>query len=507
MTVGNLPPISEVHGPAALMAPPLVAATGGDDRLSRGAVSWSLYEGARNPSIVLMTIFIFMPYVSTTLVGDPVLGQELVSRYAQYAGWLVALTAPLLGAAIDRIGRRKPGLLIVTTTMVSVNAILWWAAPDGSGLTLPLIMALTMIGSIAFAYSEVLHNSLLVRAAGLAATHKASGLALSLGNLFSVFALAFVAYAFALPGMVDWGWIPRTPLFDLSRRLHEPERLVGPIAAVILGLGAMPLFFFTPDAPRSGQPLILAFRDGARELFGMAKGLRGYRDAAVFLVARMFYTDGMTALLAFMGIYASGVMKWGSAELLLYGLAASVFAVLGGYVGRWMDGAIGPRRSVQIAIGMSAIGIVCLIGMSTDRILYLTYDIAVHGRFWKGPFSTLPELVFLGVAMSNAVFVTAQYASSRTLLTRLTPPERTGAFFGIYALSGTATVWLGALLVNVGTRITHSQQGGFAAIALLLSIGFGLLAFVRGEDGQSETLRQAVPTSDGVEVSRRKRTI
>lgn len=483
--MGNVTPISEVHGPAAILDPPLEAAIGHDAALSRGAICWSLYEGARNPSIVLITIFIFMPYVATTLVGDPVRGQELVSRYAQYAGWLVALTAPFLGAAIDRIGRRKPGLLIVTLTMIGVNAILWWAVPDGSGLTLSTVMALTMIGSIAFAYSEVLHNSLLVRAAGLGAAHKASGLALSLGNLFSVLALAFVAYAFALPGMVDWAWVPRTPLFDLSRQLHEPERLVGPIAAVILVLGAFPLFFFTPDAPRSRQPLLPALRDGARELFGMAKGLMGFRDAALFLAARMFYTDGMTALLAFMGIYASGVMKWGAVELLLYGLAASVFAVLGGFVGRWMDGVIGPRRSVQIAIGMSTIGIVCLIGMSTDRILYVTYDIAAHGRFWNGPFATLPEVVFLCVAMSNAVFVTAQYASSRTLLTRLTPPGRTGAFFGIYALSGTATVWLGSFLVNVGTTITQSQQGGFAAIALLLVAGFALLAFVRGGSSPS----------------------
>jgi UMF1 family MFS transporter len=66
------------------------------------------------------------------------------------------------------------------------------------------------------------------------------------------------------------------------------------------------------------------------------------------------------------------------------------------------------------------------------------------------------------------------------LLTRLTPPEQTGAFFGVYALSGTATSWLGPFLVNQGTRIFKTQQGGFATIILLLGIGFIGLLFVRG---------------------------
>jgi UMF1 family MFS transporter len=84
------------------------------------------------------------------------------------------------------------------------------------------------------------------------------------------------------------------------------------------------------------------------------------------------------------------------------------------------------------------------------------------------------------IGFSNAIFITAQYASGRTTLTRLTPPEQTGAFFGVYALSGVATAWLAPSLVNIGTRLTDSQQGGFATILLLLAIGLIGLFFVRG---------------------------
>jgi UMF1 family MFS transporter len=66
------------------------------------------------------------------------------------------------------------------------------------------------------------------------------------------------------------------------------------------------------------------------------------------------------------------------------------------------------------------------------------------------------------------------------MLTRLTPPARTGAFFGVYALSGTATIWLGSFLVNLGTQVFHSQQGGFGTIALLLCVGVVGLLFIRG---------------------------
>jgi UMF1 family MFS transporter len=88
--------------------------------------------------------------------------------------------------------------------------------------------------------------------------------------------------------------------------------------------------------------------------------------------------------------------------------------------------------------------------------------------------------MFLLIGFINALFITAQYASSRTALTRLTPPDQTGAFFGVYALSGVATAWLAPSLVNIGTRLTHSQQGGFASIVLLLVVGWIGLLFVQG---------------------------
>jgi UMF1 family MFS transporter len=416
------------------------------------------------------------------MIGDPVRGQEVISRWQQWAGWAVMATAPFIGASIDKVGRRKGWLGLIVGLMVPLCAALWWAKPDGSGLSVAMTMLFAMTVQVLFVYSEVLHNSLLVRAAGLSGAHKASGLALSLGNLFSVLALAFTAWAFALPGKVDWGWVPSAPLFGLDPLTHEPERVVALMAAGLLFFGSIPLFLWTPDAPRTGVPVGRALAQGAGELWRMLKTISHFKDAAIYIGSRMFFVDGMNGVLVYAGVYAVGVMRWGALEMLAYGILLSIVAVLGGYVGRWLDAVVGPKSALRIEIFMTMIGILGVLGMRPDLILFLwPYDPATATPVWAGPvFRHLPDVVFVLVGFVNAIFITAQYASSRTLLTRLTPPEQTGAFFGVYALSGVATAWLAPTLVNIGTRATGTQQGGFAMLLLLLAVGLGGLFLVRG---------------------------
>ena len=461
-------------------------------KLSLGAMCWSLFEGARNPYVILVTIYIFMPYFSSVVVagdypGNPELGkvkgQEAVAAYGQYSGWIVMVTAPFLGAAIDKLGRRKGWLGLITGLMVPLMAALWFTTPDHKGLSVAEVIVIATAIGVLFSYSEVLHNSLLVNAAGLKAAHKASALALALGNFFAVAALGFTAWAFALAGKVPWAWVPHAPLFGLDPSKFETDRVVTLMSAGILAIGAIPLFLFTPDVARTKVSVVKAVRESAIDLWRMVVSMKNYRDAAIFLVSRMFYVDGMTAILLFAGVYARGVMHWDALTMLFYGIILSVLAVFGGFVGGFLDAKLGPKRSVQIEIGMSLLGIFALLGMSPTTILFFWhYDPATHAPLWNGPFfRTLPDLIFLLIGFSNATFITAHYASSRTLLTRMTPPSQTATFFGVYALSGTATVWLGSTLVNLGTHIFKTQQGGFGMIAVLLALGFVGLLFVRGD--------------------------
>ena len=299
-----------------------------DPPLSLGAASWSLFEGARIPYVLLITIYIFMPYLAGTVVGDPVRGQEMVSRWSQYSGWAVMLTAPFLGASIDKLGPRKIWLGLIVAIMVPMTAVLWFTKADHSGLSATAALAIAAVVGILYTWSEVLHNSLLVRAAGLGGAHKASGLGLALGNALGVVSLAFTALGLrASRPAGDLGLelaAPRAACSGLQRALHEPERVVALLAAGIFAIGALPFFLFTPDAPRTGIPAGRALRDGAHELWRMIRTVRENRDAAIFLASRMFYVDGMTAILIYTGIYAAGVMKWQALQLLAYGVILSV---------------------------------------------------------------------------------------------------------------------------------------------------------------------------------------
>ena len=455
-------------------------------KLDLGAASWALHQGARDPYVILIVVYVFFPYFATTVVGDPVKGQALVANLVMICGLCVAFTAPLLGASIDKIGRRKPLLLLMTALMLPLLIGLWWIKPGPGGLGLGLSSAALVLLGLAFAYSELLHNAMLTRAATPRQAPFASGLALSLGNFFSVFMLVFVLWAFALPGKVDWSFIPRQPLFGLDPLKHETDRIVGPVVAACLAVLAIPLFLFTPDAPASGIGLFRALGQGYEGLKATVRSLGGHTSAAVFLGSRMLYTDGMTAVLVFTGVYAAGVMHWHTLELLAYGVLLSTFAVAGGQVGASLDAHLGPRRAVQIEILCVTCGLFCLLGMGVNSILFMPYDTAAHAPLWRGPiYRTLPEVIFLAIGCSNAVFITAQIASSRTFLTRLAPAGQSASFFGLYALSGTVTAWLGSALIRIFTGVFKSQQAGFVPVALLLILGFIGMLFVKhdGKEG------------------------
>ncbi|HYE47590.1 MAG TPA: MFS transporter [Caulobacter sp.] len=449
-----------------------------------GAWAWAIFQGGRDPYVILITIYIFASYFTLLVVGDGVKGQTMIATVSTLNSLFIAATAPFLGASLERFGARKPVMLLIVTLMVPLIAMLWFAKPGGAGL--PILGSLWIIGivGVLFAYCEVVHNSLLMTAAGHRHAAHASGLALSAGNFFSVITLTFCLFAFALPGSPgteSWTFLPKAPLFGLDAASAEPLRISALIAAGLLALGSIPLFLFTPDAPSTGVRLMRGIREGAVNLWETVKLLRSERDMTWFLISRMLFNDGMTALLIYGGIYAAGVMGWGM-EMYAYGILLSAFAVVGGLMAARIDNALGPRMALIVEIVGSIVCVTAQIGMKPDTILYFWhYDAAAHAPVWNGPmFRTLPEVLYLVIGFGTAIFVTAQYATSRTMLTRLSPPEKLPAFFGLFALSGTVTVWLGSLLVGVFTGIFKTQQAGFVPIIGLLILGLAGLFFVRG---------------------------
>jgi UMF1 family MFS transporter len=354
--------------------------------------------------------------------------------------------------------------------------------PHSTGWTLFFIGALWALANVSFEFSAVFHNSLLPTIASHRRLAGLSGLALSLGNAAGIVLLLFMLIAFSLPGVVPWSFIPAHPLWGISQALHEPERLAGPIGAIWLLVFSLPLFFFTPDRPSTKMPLLKAMGAGVRSVISTTKSLRHYRNVGAYLLARLFFNDGMTAVLVFGGIYASSTFHWGPIQMLLYGIELSIFAVLGGFVGGWLDNRFGSKRAIFISIGGTTIAGLVTLTMGPDRIFwFIPYD--VHAApVWSSPFfNTWPEIIFLITVNFIAVLITAGYANSRTMLARIAPPEKMAEFFGLYSLSGQSTSFLATGFVSWLTLVSNSQRIGLLGETLFLSIGLVLMFFVKEE--------------------------
>lgn len=455
------------------------AAARADAGIDRSGWSWAIFEWARNPYIILCIIYVLGPYIATVVIEDPVRGQAIVAGWHRIGGILVAVTAPFLGAAADRLGRRKPLLAVVTAVLAPAILVQWFAMPGGEGAPLWFVGAAIILAGVMFAWSEVLHNAMLTKATPPALLSHVSGLGLALSNAASVLLLLFVLWAWALPGQVDWPFLPAAPLFGLDQAAHEPSRIVAPLSALWLLLFALPLFLYTHDFDTTGEKFVDAVRHGVGNVWRTILKLRSYRNVVLFLAARMLYFDGKLAILIISGVYAAGVMGWGLIEMLIYGIVLSVFAVFGGIAAGWMDRWFGPKRAVAIEIAVTILCLVAMVSMSADAIFFVI-PVDPAATVWDGPmFQTAPELAYIGVAMIIAISITAAFASSRSLMARLAPKGMEGEVFGLYAMAGSATAWLGPMVVEIFTEAYHSQRAGFASIAILLLAGFAVLLFVK----------------------------
>ncbi|HPE47665.1 MAG TPA: MFS transporter [Hyphomonas sp.] len=470
-------------------------ATGG--AMDRPGWSWAWFEFARNPYYILVVIYIFAPYFAREIVGGNLIasgaldgldpeqaraiagakGQATVAAVTKWAGLAAALTAPFLGAAFDRGLRRKPFLLAMIGVISVASFSLWWAVPGNAGLSVGAVMGLLVIAYVAFTYSEVGHNSMLADAARPEALPAISGLGLALGNAAAVILFAGLVFMFALPAAIHWPF--REPLFGIDTSKFEHLRLAGPVAAVWLLATIAPFFLYSRDTGVKGTPVIPAIRDGVKGVLATIRRATEHREAFKFLIARTLYADGMTALLTIGAVYVSLFLGWNVIELTFYAIWASAWAVVGGVFGGWLDGKLGPKNA--LIVELVAIVLILVFGLSiTQKSLF--FGLIENRDMWNAPFlTTLSDWVYMFQGTLIAVFATANIASSRSMLVHIAPPNMRGEFFGLFAIAGTVTVWMGPLLIEVFTDVSKSQRIGISAIALLFFAGLAVLLTVKSE--------------------------
>jgi MFS transporter, UMF1 family len=438
----------------------------------RGVFGWMLYDWANQPFQTLIVTFIFAPYFAAEVIGDPVRGQALWGMAAAIGGATVALLAPLVGAVADRTGARKPWVLAFSVPYV-VGCLGFWLAVPGMADPRAVLVAyfLAFIGS---EFGQIATNAMLPDLGPRREIGRISGSGWALGYLGGLVSLVVVLALLAPAPGSERTLIGLAPLFGLDPAAGEPARATGPLSALWYAVFALPLFLWTPDVPR--RPAAGALRAGLADLAATLRQVRRHASLFTFLIASMVYRDALAALFTFGGIYAAGVLAWGLFQLGVFGIVAAGVGTIGAWLGGRADRAFGPRPVIVASIW--CLMAVCAVALLTTRDSVLLLPVAADSR--------LPDLVFMAAGGLLGAAAGSLQAASRTLLVhqaegRVAPAQA----FGLYALSGKATAFLGPALIAVATATTGSQRLGVSPVILLFLVGLGLLCWVKTDTEQS----------------------
>jgi MFS transporter, UMF1 family len=456
-----------------------VNALGGPAASRLGQFSWAMFDWANQPYFTVVTTVIFAPYFVQKFIGDPVLGQEMYSFAIGVSGLCIALLAPVLGAISDVAGRRKPWMLVLSVLFVLSSFMLWGAEPGAGAEGAGLVMLGLILASLSMETAVVFNHSMLPGIAPEARMGRLSGFAWGLGYFGGIVALLVVMWLFIYPGQVDLPLVPDRPLFGIDQEAGMAERLTGPLSALWYVLFVWPLFLFTPDGKRSDIPLGRAAKEGVRSLFQTVSHVRQYGNVVRFLAGRMIYNDGLGAIFAFGGIYASIVFGWGSLELGISGLIMLVFAGLGAIFGGRLDDLLGSRRTIVLALALLIFGSGGVASVGESHIFFFVEVEPVD--LSRGLFRSTPEQLYLLFSVVLGLGVGPAQSASRTMMARLAPKEMMTEFFGLYAISGKATAFLAPLLIGLATAATGDARVSIAVIIVMLVVGLAVVLPVKEE--------------------------
>jgi UMF1 family MFS transporter len=418
------------------------------DQGDRRRVAWALYEWAQQPYWALIATFIFTPYFAAGFVGDPVRGQSLLGFAGVISGLLIAVLSPLVGASIDAHRRPRAWLIGLAVPFVIASAGLWLAVPGETG-RIPLILACLVVAGVVAELGVTVMNALLPAIAKPGQLGRLSGTAWALAYVGALITLFIVLFCFSLP---------KVPMLGLSKAMHEPDRIVGPLVAVWFLAFAWPLMLTAPKpAAGSGEKPL-------KELWQTIRSLPSKPHMLTFLIGRMLLGDGISSFISFGGVLAAGLFGWTTTQLGLYAIALSVAAGIGSFIGGRVDQKVGSKTTVLVATGVILFGAAGVGMVGRDTLFFL---IPVAPAQAGALFASTPERMFLFFSLFVGLTFGPAQSSLRAWMAELAPPGETGRWFGLYALSGKATAFLAPLVIAIGTRLAGDQR-----IAVLVSAAF-----------------------------------
>ncbi len=437
---------------------------------------WYFFDWASQPYSTLLLTFTFSPYFAEIARAQYMTGgmdATAASAAAQthwttgqtIAGLLIAVLAPVLGAVADGSGRRMPWIWLFSALYVVGSWMLWYLSP----VTPDLLTAVVWfgIGLVGMEFATIFTNSLMPDLTDDGDMGRISGSGSAFGYAGGIIALFLMLLLFNENGETGKTLIGISPVLGLDPGLREGTRFVGPFTAIWYLVFMVPFFLWVRERPGERRA---GFGQSLRNLWQLILSLRERQSLGAHLLSSMLYRDALNALYGIGGIYASGVLGWSITQIGIFGIIAAFSAALFTWAGGRMDSAHGPKPVISLSIWVLIV--VCLIVAGMSRSSFFGVALA--------PGSSLPDVVFyFSGAMIGAAGGTLQ-AASRTMMVFHTTPERATEAFGLYALSGKATTYLGTMGIAIGTAISGSARIGIAVpLIVLFVLGMVFLRWVK----------------------------
>ena len=396
-----------------------------EEKQKKQIISWSLYDFANQPYTTLIITFIYSAFFVNYIAGDEQQGTFLWANAISITAITVAFISPILGAFADNTGYRKSFLVFFTLICCLFTSLLYF--PDKGDIFLALTFV--VISNISFEMGTVFCNSYLNDLSSKKNIGKISGNAWGLGFVGGLLAL-LVSFL----------------LFDVNNS-SEVKQVNLFVAAWFL-MFSLPTFFFLKDSKRQkiNKENILSSFSSILQTF---KEISKYKIIVRFLIARLFYNDGLITIFALGGIYAIGTLNFSMQEVLILGIVLNVFAALGSFVFGLIEDRIGVRKVINLSL----------------VILVISTFLA-----FISPWTIYPKIFFWISGVLLGTMVGPNQSCSRSYMAQIIPKDKKNEFFGFYAFTGKATSFLGPLMFGFLTKI-YSQQIGLLSVLVFFIIG------------------------------------
>jgi MFS transporter, UMF1 family len=418
--------------------------------------AWAMYDWANSGFISVITTAIF-PIYFVKVAAATSSPERATERYAVATTLglvVIAIIAPVLGTMADYVAVKKRMLGAFLGVGVAATAMMYFIQRGDLMLATLTFIVANMAANGTFVFYE----SLLPHIADEHEVDQVSTAGYALGYLGGGLLLA-----------LNLAWIMKPGLFGLphGEGLSEaqatlPTRLAFLSVAIWWVLFSIPLFRKVPeppvrrevDEPEHGNPLRVAL-DRLVETF---RALRGYRNAALLLLAFLIYNDGIGTIIRMATAYGTE-LGIGQNELIGAIMIVQFVGIPFAFMFGLLASRIGAKRCIYIGL-----------------VAYSA--ISVLGYFMRDGRDFLILALLVGMVQGGT------QALSRSLFASMIPRNRSGEFFGFWSVFEKFAGIFGPAVFTIALRATGSSRNAILAIIAFFVIGGLILAFVDVEEGQ-----------------------